>query len=351
MKLHHAHAHDESLAGVVVECDWCGAEFERDQRQYNRHFCSDDCLNMWQSGHHSGDGNPQWDGGMVTVRCEYCGDEYSVKQSREDKTRFCSENCKNEWQDEHLHGENHPRYKKNTVDSVCEQCGESYTVGEWRADSSRFCSYQCLGEYREEAYAGDGHPKSKEYITKFCEICGERYSVKPSVAEKRRFCSVQCMGEWRSTITGQDHPNWKQVTVQCEFCDEEFYPQPSQADEARFCSRECYGEWRSVNLQGQDHPNWKGGHKLYYAVRSQLHGRSWEKVRDSELGPECRVCGDDGDLHLHHVIPILSGGTNEPWNLVTLCESCHPTAEAYIKNQVGNMFADFTAHFHTLSNR
>jgi 5-methylcytosine-specific restriction protein A len=31
----------------------------------------------------------------------------------------------------------------------------------------------------------------------------------------------------------------------------------------------------------------------------------------------------DGDLQVHHILPVASGGGDEPSNLVTLCRNCH----------------------------
>lgn len=334
MKIHHARAHAESIAGVTVECDWCGAEFTRDQQTPGRDFCSEECKTDWQSEQNSGEGNPQYSGGTVTVTCKHCDEKYQVTPARKSITTFCSPDCKADWQSEHLRGENNPHYRDNTIECVCKQCGETYVVGEWKSDTTRFCSYECLGEHRKTTFSGEDNPRYTEFVTKFCETCGTEFEIKPSVADTRRFCSVECMGEWRSTLTEEEHPNYKDVSKECEWCGDVFHPQPSQAAESRFCSRECYGEWRSANLQGQDHPRWEGGYRAYNAVRSQLHGPSWNTIRETQLAESCRVCGRQEDLHLHHLVPLLSGGTNEPWNLMTLCEECHPIAEWFVKNRI-----------------
>lgn len=81
-------------------------------------------------------------------------------------------------------------------------------------------------------------------------------------------------------------------------------------------------------VTGQDHPAWRGGKSLYHAVIKQLHGPSWRTLRKRHRGDECEMCGKlDRELHLHHIIPVLSGGTNEPWNFLTLCETCHTAVE------------------------
>lgn len=82
---------------------------------------------------------------------------------------------------------------------------------------------------------------------------------------------------------------------------------------------------------GQDHPNWRGGKHLIDALRKQLRP-SWWTVRDDARADECYMCGASGcKLDVHHIVPLSAGGTNGNWNLMTLCESCHRTAEAYTR--------------------
>lgn len=40
----------------------------------------------------------------------------------------------------------------------------------------------------------------------------------------------------------------------------------------------------------------------------------------------CMNCGNGGSLHLHHVVPLAIGGTNNVSNLVILCTECHARA-------------------------
>ncbi|WP_081101887.1 HNH endonuclease [Bacillus cereus group sp. BfR-BA-01448] len=37
----------------------------------------------------------------------------------------------------------------------------------------------------------------------------------------------------------------------------------------------------------------------------------------------CEKCFSKVDVHLHHKIPLKTGGTNEYENLIPLCEECH----------------------------
>jgi 5-methylcytosine-specific restriction endonuclease McrA len=86
---------------------------------------------------------------------------------------------------------------------------------------------------------------------------------------------------------------------------------------------------------GQDNPNWRGGKHLVDALRKQLRP-SWWTVRDEERADECYNCGaSECKLDVHHIVPLSAGGTNDSWNLMTLCESCHRTVEAYTRDLPG----------------
>jgi len=92
----------------------------------------------------------------------------------------------------------------------------------------------------------------------------------------------------------------------------------------------------SYGITGQDHHSWRGGKDVYDALKKQLHGPSWETLKKRQRGDECKMCGATDDLHLHHIVPLLSGGTNGPFNLLTLCRSCHTKVESFTRQS----FAD-----------
>ena len=52
----------------------------------------------------------------------------------------------------------------------------------------------------------------------------------------------------------------------------------------------------------------------------------WDERKDLIIerdGKYCKKCGDSRNLHVHHIIPLSQGGTNEISNLKFLCEDCH----------------------------
>ena len=42
---------------------------------------------------------------------------------------------------------------------------------------------------------------------------------------------------------------------------------------------------------------------------------------------------DDGNLEVHHIIPVSHGGGDEPTNLVTLCKNCHRERHKTLKER------------------
>jgi len=104
------------------------------------------------------------------------------------------------------------------------------------------------------------------------------------------------------------------------------------AREAASLGTEARDQNGMLGVTGQDHPNWRGGKSVYDAVKRQLPGPSWNTVRDRHLDDRCANCGESDELELHHIVPILSGGTNEGWNLLTLCQSCHYRAEWVVRD-------------------
>lgn len=93
-------------------------------------------------------------------------------------------------------------------------------------------------------------------------------------------------------------------------------------------------------VTGQDSPTWLGGRSAYDAVKKQLHGPSWAAEREQYLADECRVCDAKEDLTLHHIVPLMAGGTNGEYNYMTLCRSCHKSIEWHICRHFDTVLAE-----------
>jgi len=62
---------------------------------------------------------------------------------------------------------------------------------------------------------------------------------------------------------------------------------------------------------------------------NKIYGRSWKRIRDkyAREHPLCERCLREGRAtimqQVHHIVPVSQGGTNDPSNLMSLCQSCH----------------------------
>jgi 5-methylcytosine-specific restriction protein A len=61
------------------------------------------------------------------------------------------------------------------------------------------------------------------------------------------------------------------------------------------------------------------------ALKDNGSTSKWRKIRQRILqrdGYTCQSCGGDGNS-VDHILPRLAGGTDDDWNLQTLCGSCN----------------------------
>lgn len=186
-----------------------------------------------------------------------------------------------------------------------------------------------MSQYTLEEYNPPG-----QQVVRPCRHCSKPVSRSPSEVdgEKRPFCSRECYHEWRRQANVLGDQDKKSYT--CEWCEDVFEKWPSQG-ERRFCSQDCHYKWQSSRT-GQDHPLWAGGVGWYRAVRSANGPTGWHTQREQHLGDECELCGEsETTLSLHHIVPVLAGGLNAPWNYMTLCRACHQRAEDYCRDLPG----------------
>lgn len=48
----------------------------------------------------------------------------------------------------------------------------------------------------------------------------------------------------------------------------------------------------------------------------------------------CSTCSNTDNLELHHIIPLAVGGTNDYYNMIYLCHSCHALLHSSIYNKL-----------------
>lgn len=161
MKIHYKQAHGESLAGVEVECSYCGDSkivkaYQAEER--DRHFCHDkNCKGKWQTENLTGDRNPNWNGGDVEVVCEGCDDTFTTKPSLADDARFCSYDCQGAWRTRNWVGSQNPNWRGGERLTI--QLRQSVGPASWehargraRADAGNECEMCGL--------SGDDHFRS-----------------------------------------------------------------------------------------------------------------------------------------------------------------------------------------------
>lgn len=106
----------------------------------------------------------------------------------------------------------------------------------------------------------------------------------------------------------------------CEWCGKKI----TEKRRKSFCSKECS---TLFNLSTSS---------LYYANQGSRGGYGNHILRRDNYS--CQICGEfhgvinehgiplpttDGKLQIHHKIYVCNGGTDEPSNLITVCEYCH----------------------------
>lgn len=194
---------------------------------------------------------------------------------------------------------------------------------------------------------------SREIKPLICSHCGKIY-VKQANQKNSIFCSDSCLVESRRV---KPHT--------CVTCGGVFSPVKYKKSINRFvgatgrmnCSKQCIDKWKSETkgvymranrerFSGPNNWNWKGA---CLRKNRSYRGAEWntvaEKIRNRDKR-RCVNCGMSEEDHkarwshkleVHHKIPFHEftdyKKANKPSNLVTLCKSCHMTADRAIKNR------------------
>lgn len=351
MHSHHKQVHGESLSVRELDCDHCGASFERRigliEEDQDHYFCGQDCFHShFEENEHFNE-----DGGRVTVECDYCGTEmerWRNDQEHHDRL-YCSVECADEDKSGYQSGPDHNQY--NRVELECAYCGDlMHRKPSTLLDvENAFCSRPCISKWRSENVYGENHPCWKEPASLECSNCGAELERNPHHAEYYDdvFCDLECRGEWlRGELVGENSPRWNRVEEPCATCGETQSVTPSKVEnnDNIFCSRECYGDWISNNRRGENHPRWKESADSY--------GPEWTEALKREVrerdGQQCRDCGISVEEHLerygrklsvHHIVPVRTfaniDNAHEKANLIALCCKCHQKWEQmpYLKPQ------------------
>lgn len=86
---------------------------------------------------------------------------------------------------------------------------------------------------------------------------------------------------------------------------------------------------------GPESHSWRGGKclrdnlTLTYGKESWASQREQSKQSDNYTCTRCGVQKEGIEIHSHHIVPVLAGGTNHPDNLMTVCNACHRSIEDF----------------------
>ncbi len=141
------------MAKIKLLCEHCGKECYKYPSQIKSHvFCSKECGNLFRRT-------------LQTCVCEVCGKEYR-KVNRTDAGRFCSKRCL----------ESTKTYK------ICEYCGDTFYAKFSKNNPSKFCSMDCYNEARKaDESTREGMWKwAREIYRKYdnkCAFCGSEENL------------------------------------------------------------------------------------------------------------------------------------------------------------------------------
>jgi len=133
-----------------------------------------------------------------------------------------------------------------------------------------------------------------------CKHCGREFIPnKPN----QIYCSKSC--RLAKYVKDEPYPE-----VVCPLCNSTFTQTHARQI---YCSKECYNKHRSA---------------LYFP--SRIRPVIMEAIMERD-NYQCQDCGaaipKDRDKsnhgYLHHIVPLLQGGKDEPANIILLCSSCH----------------------------
>lgn len=104
------------------------------------------------------------------------------------------------------------------------------------------------------------------------------------------------------------------------------------------------GRWRTqaspVKVYRDGELDVQATRKAYYDYISDPW---WARRRARNVADECAACGSTNNLHVHHRT-YKHVGFERPWELVTLCSSCHASLHHY-QRRSGLVLAVATSRF------
>ena len=170
-------------------CKYCYKKISKTNKQG---LCSQMCKSFW-------------DGTRLKFKCENCGKTSTDKKAHYNKTNhhFCSIECRNKWQKEALKGKNNPNYQGGDIYCKCDYCNKEIHMKKYEYNNLKhhFCDKECYTKWlsKQESFMKGKH-HSIETKNKLSKIRKEKIAkgeVKPW--NKGKKCPQ---------LTRENNPNW-----------------------------------------------------------------------------------------------------------------------------------------------
>jgi 5-methylcytosine-specific restriction endonuclease McrA len=96
-------------------------------------------------------------------------------------------------------------------------------------------------------------------------------------------------------------------------------------------------QWKRIQRKILANPATK--HRRTYVASTYYpnYPEDWQELKHQVLvrdGYRCANCGGTGEMHVHHIVPLANGGSNQLTNLKALCKDCHQRIHPHMKGGV-----------------
>lgn len=211
--------------------------------------------------------------------CDVCGAIY--RPARKDAV-CCSKTCR----DRRLNRKYLAEKKAAEPPLTCPGCGVEFKA--WRTDQ-KYCTSVCGNRHRARA-----NYQHADLTPRPCEWCGETFS-----------------------------PKWSITTVCSRLCSRRLSYQTHREKKVAAAVR-----WGQENRE----------RRAVIAMNYKANRRGWETTNPGSIGIDpsdwvallrrhnrrCAYCGgDDGGIHMDHVIPLSRGGRHAIANVLPACRKCN----------------------------
>lgn len=97
-------------------------------------------------------------------------------------------------------GERNPNWQGGLKTKNCLYCGKSFQVIPALVNSAKYCSYTCKNKAASKNNQGEKNSNWRGGHYKNCEYCGDAFWVMPSTEKKRHYCSKSCKAKAEGTF-------------------------------------------------------------------------------------------------------------------------------------------------------